>query len=433
MHIMKKISIVCICMFLLAGCSKDNIPNNNQEPISITLTKAEENIAQSEINFSLRLLQALEKDEDVYKTDPNIFVSPYSVNAVLSILANGVTDNTAEKIYNLLGYDKNDTESANTYYSLMNKSLMTTDPHSSLSLANSMWYNTAYTNGNINPNFESAGKKYYNLLINGDNFKQNGNSVKDNINTWSSKNTDGQIGKVIDRVDPNTVVYFLNSVLFKSPWKNGVSFKDTNSMFYSYNGTQKNIKMIKAKTRSVAVIDIYDMSCVKIPFGNGSFSFIAMMPKDGMTFETALDAMQKEVTFTDLNRFFNDALNEDKYNPFYTESEVMMPNINIESKIDMVNTINKMGDNSLFDNIELNIFNKTLRGMNVNFCQRSKIELNKDGVRATAVSTGEVGVTDPNPFPEVKGKIVLDHPYMFFISENSTNTILFAGVVRILN
>ncbi len=84
-------------MFLLAGCSKDNIPNNNQEPISITLTKAEENIAQSEINFSLRLLQALEKDEDVYKTDPNIFVSPYSVNAVLSILANGVTDNTAEK------------------------------------------------------------------------------------------------------------------------------------------------------------------------------------------------------------------------------------------------------------------------------------------------------------------------------------------------
>ena len=204
-------------------------------------------------------------------------------------------------------------------------------------------------------------------------------------------------------------------------------------MFYSYNGTQKNIKMIKAKTRSVVVIDIYDMSCVKIPFGNGSFSFIAMMPKDGMTFETALDAMQKEVTFTDLNRFFNDALNEDKYNPYYTESEVMMPNINIESKIDMVNAINKMGDNSLFDDIELNIFNKTLRGMNVNFCQRSKIELNKDGVRATAVSTGEVGVTDPNPFPEVKGKIVLDHPYMFFISENSTNTILFAGVVRNLN
>ncbi len=432
MHIMKQALIVCICMFLLAGCSKDDIPNNNQEPISITLTKAEENIAQGEINFSLRLLQALEKDEDVYKTDPNIFVSPYSVNAVLSVLANGVTDNTAEKIYDLLGYDKNNTESANTYYSLMNKSLMTTDPHSSLSLANSMWYNTAYTNGNINPNFESAGKKYYNLLINGDNFKQNGNSVKDNINTWSSKNTDGQIGKVIDRVDPNNIVYFLNSVLFKSVWENGVSFKDTNSMFYSYNGTQKNIKMIKAKTRSIAVIEIYDMSCVKIPFGNGSFSFIAMMPKDGMTFETALSAMQKEVTFTDLNRHFKDAIYKNIYNG-NSKSEVIMPNIKIESKIDLVKAINKMGDNSLFDDIELNIFSNTLKGMNVNFFQKSKIELNKDGVKATAVSTDEVRATEPNPNPKVTDKIALDHPYMFFISENSTNTILFAGVVRNMN
>ena len=347
-------------------------------------------------------------------------------------MANGVTDNTAEKIYNLLGYDKNDTESANTYYSLMNKSLMTTDPHSSLSLANSMWYNTAYTNGNINPNFESAGKKYYNLLINGDNFKQNGNSVKDNINTWSSKNTDGQIGKVIDRVDPNNIVYFLNSVLFKSVWENGVSFKDTNSMFYSYNGTQKNIKMIKAKTRSIAVIEIYDMSCVKIPFGNGSFSFIAMMPKDGMTFETALSAMQKEVTFTDLNRHFKDAIYKNIYNG-NSKSEVIMPNIKIESKIDLVKAINKMGDNSLFDNIELNIFSNTLKGMNVNFFQKSKIELNKDGVRATAVSTDEVRATEPNPNPKVTDKIALDHPYMFFISENSTNTILFAGVVRNMN
>ena len=43
-------------LFLITGCNKDNGLNNNSEPINIVLTKAEENIAQNEINFSLRLL-----------------------------------------------------------------------------------------------------------------------------------------------------------------------------------------------------------------------------------------------------------------------------------------------------------------------------------------------------------------------------------------
>lgn len=137
-------------VLIITSCSKDAENKNNSEPINIVLTKAEENIAQNEINFSLRLLHALAKDEDI-KDNTNLFISPYSVNAVLSVLATGATDKTAGKIYELLGYDKNDMESANSYYSLMNKSLSATDPNSTLALANSMWYNTNNIKCDINP------------------------------------------------------------------------------------------------------------------------------------------------------------------------------------------------------------------------------------------------------------------------------------------
>lgn len=180
---MKQIFLICMSLFLIAGCNKDNGLNYNSEPINIVLTKAEENIAQNKINFSLRLLHALAKDEDI-KDNTNLFISPYSVNAVLSVLATGATDKTAGKIYELLGYDKNDMESANSYYSLMNKSLMATDPNSTLALANSMWYNTNNIKCEINPIFESTSKRFYNLHIAGEDFYKNNSSAKENINKW---------------------------------------------------------------------------------------------------------------------------------------------------------------------------------------------------------------------------------------------------------
>ena len=421
---MKQLFLICMSLFLIAGCSKDNNSNDNSEPINIALTKAEENIAQNEINFSLKLLHALANDEDIYKSNTNFFVSPYSVNAVLSVLATGATDKTAGKIYELLGYDKNDMESANSYYSLMNKSLSATDPNSTLALANSMWYNTNNIKCDINPIFESASKRFYNLHIAGEDFYKDNSSAKDNINKWCEKSTNGLIKGFLTDLNVSTKLLLLNSVYFNSKWGTGIGFKDTTSVFHSHNGNTKSIRMLTAESALISIMYISNLSCVKIPFGNGAFSFIAIMPINNDSFDNIICNLKDNIGYAKLNKYFANAESN-----WESVSKVVMPEIDITSNIDLSKAIESLGAKEIMENVEWNFFKESMNLQVNRFLQKSKISLNKDGVKAAAVTEADLWDGDAL-LPQMKDKIVLDHPYIFFISENSTNTILFSGIVR---
>ena len=54
------------------------------------------------------------------------------------------------------------------------------------------------------------------------------------------------------------------------------------------------------------------------------------------------------------------------------------------------------------------------------------IDTKEEGTEAAAVTVVEIGVTSVNP--EVV-KVTLDHPFLYFIRESSTGTILFMGRV----
>ncbi len=397
-------------------------PKLHSEPINIVLTKAEENIAQNEINFSLRLLHALAKDEDI-KDNTNLFISPYSVNAVLSVLATGATDKTAGKIYELLGYDKNDMESANSYYSLMNKSLMATDPNSTLALANSMWYNTNNIKCEINPIFESTSKRFYNLHIAGEDFYKNNSSAKENINKWCEKSTNGLIRDFLTDLNVSSNLLLLNSVYFNSKWSTGIGFKDTNSVFHSYNGNTKSIRMLTAESARISIVDASNLSCVKIPFGNGAFSFIAIMPNNNDSFNDVICNLKDNIGYTKLNEYFTNTASN-----WESVSKVVMPEIDITSNINLNKAIESMGGKEIMENVEWNFFKESMNLYVNQFLQKSNISLNKDGVKAAAVTEADLWDGDA-PLPQMKNKIVLDHPYIFFISENSTNTILFSGII----
>ncbi len=60
--------------------------------------------------------------------------------------------------------------------------------------------------------------------------------------------------------------------------------------------------------------------------------------------------------------------------------------------------------------------------------QKSYIEVNEEGTEATAVTGIVMNITSARP--EIKKVFRADHPFSFFITEESTGLILFAGKIQ---
>jgi len=56
--------------------------------------------------------------------------------------------------------------------------------------------------------------------------------------------------------------------------------------------------------------------------------------------------------------------------------------------------------------------------------QNTHIEVNEEGTTAAAVTTIGIGITSVGPPP-----FAADRPFLFFIRERTTNTLMFAGAV----
>ena len=63
---------------------------------------------------------------------------------------------------------------------------------------------------------------------------------------------------------------------------------------------------------------------------------------------------------------------------------------------------------------------------------KSSIEINEEGTKAVAVTSVSGGETSAAPLPGQNIEFYMDHPYLYYIQENSTGTILFMGLLNSL-
>ena len=422
---MKQIIFLLLSILLLVmGCSKESSETRNSvEPLNVELTKSEMIVVEKNANFSLGLLKELDSSVEMNnKNKGNVFVSPYSINAVLSVLANGAVGNSAQEIYNLLGWGESDVEPANSYYETMNKHLLSLDHNTSISVANSFWYNTALDLGSIQAGFADAGNKYYDIYFEGLDFRKD--DAKNRINKWSSKQTNGTIPEILEFVSPASMLYLLNSVYFESSWNSSIKFENSRGSFASASGNVSIVKKIKTE-ELIGYANEVDAEFVSIPFGNKAFSFVGILPSKDLKMSELISRLQSE------NKLY-EVLQELKRDENH-EVKLTMPEIKMEQHIELVSILRTLGVEEVFSNDAKlwNIFENVKSSSDNLYLdrmfQKSYFSLDKEGVKAAATTV--VGGLLDSSMPE-KVTIDFDRPYMFFIVENSTNTILFEGIVK---
>ncbi|SFE54585.1 serpin B [Thermoanaerobacter thermohydrosulfuricus] len=234
---------------------------------------SEKNIDEKFINntadFSIELFKKSTND------NKNSLISPLSVMLALAMTANGADNETLAQMEKVLGKDIS-IEDLNKYlYAYMKK--LPNEEKSKLTIANSIWFKE--NDFMPSKDFLQIIADYYKADI----FKATfDSSTVSDINNWVKLKTDGMIDKILNKIDPEDVMYLINAVTFDAEWETVYEkhniYKD---VFTDINGNKQKAEFMRSE-ENFYIEDKNVIGFIK-PYAKKHYSFVAIIPNENMT------------------------------------------------------------------------------------------------------------------------------------------------------
>lgn len=398
-----------ICAAVMFGsCSQENEVKNEDNtevyPLyRIDLTNQQHELVNTMIDFSYRMWDVV-ADESRNK---NMLISPLSIYHSLSMLANGADGETLRQLNELLGTE--DLAHLNELNKLLITELPKVDRSVKFTQANSIWIDNQFA---LNQNYLDACMDIFGAGAY--NFEAGSNSAMDAINNWCSKHTDGMIPKYYNQ-PPTSNFILLNALYFNGKWKYPFDKGETKkSTFHNSDGSSSKVNMMYQKDLLVSSGQNDEAYVVDLPYGNSGYMMTIVMPKEGYTLQSI-----------NAREIISEALHSI---PGPTKLELRMPRFSIEYTHDnLESTISKLGYPAILQSANISKMCAGIDDAQLAMRQKAIIEVNESGTKAAAVTDIDM-VTGIVPI--LSGKLTIDRPFMFYISETVTRAVLFMGKVE---
>jgi serpin B len=402
--------IAAIAALLLSGTSCQGIINeidertNPYKPVELS-TKSAAFVEKGE-DFSFAFIDHINAS-----AKEDYIISPLSMQFLLGMLLDGARGDTAAEIAKVLGYGAGEVDAVNEYCLSMLKQLPELDKKTKLTIANAIFVDDGWP---LLDSYTSMVKQYYRAEVSNLDFKDNAGSLK-KINGWCNKQTNGLVPKVLDKVDPNMLAYLLNALYFKSQWKEKFQKAMTAEETFTYeNGTKGKAMMMKMdKEFNYNDNDIYKI--VSLPYGNGAYSMVALLPQPGHTVAEVTKALRK----TDWNELRGSLVRCDV--------DLWLPKFETKFHIKLNDILSEMGMPLAFDSTKADFKAMSDFALCLSFVQQDAIiKVDEEGTEAAAVSIGGM-MKETAVAPGEHVIFHADRPFLYLITESSTGVILFAG------
>ena len=231
-------------------------------------------IVTADNTFGVNLFQNL------YSATPgNVAIAPISVAMALQIVYNGAGGATQQGMAQTLQLGSLSTTDLNNDNAALQGSLMNPDPQVNLTIANSLWMHL-----DTNPlpaAFTQMDQTYYGATV-GDLA-----GAPDNVNSWVNTATNGLISSILPPGNYASVVAVIaNVIYFKGQWSTGFDPSQTApAPFTLMDGTQVSVSMMH-QSATYGYLQGANFQAVRIPYGAGRFSMLAVMPNAGTNFNS---------------------------------------------------------------------------------------------------------------------------------------------------
>jgi serine protease inhibitor len=370
----------------------------------------------SEIQVDSRLTAATTKFAfklyEQIRTDNNTFVSPASVMLALAMTYNGADGTTRQGMARALEIEGMSLEEINGAFADLKAALASTDPKIQLKIANSLWVRNGFE---LNPAFVERNKQHYAAEIASLNFSDP--AATRTINSWVSKNTEGKIEKIIEKIKDGDILFLINAIYFKGQWQ--FEFKKENTkpdVFRLAGGEQKELPMM-SQSRSFLYYKGKDFQAVALPYGEGSVSMYIFLPDE----LRSLKQFERDLTPENWDGWMKSF----RVQP----GDLKLPRFKVEWESELNDALKALGMEEAFDSERANFSQmaKTANGLYISEVKHKAVcEVNEEGTVAAAVTSVTMGIASAPPPPF---SMKVDRPFFFAIRENKTGVILFMGSV----
>lgn len=392
--------------------------------------------------FALDLYHALRREKG-----GNLLYSPYSLSLTLAMAYAGAGGETAAQMADTLNFTLSQPDLPPAFgrlnAGLLARLCAAAGPE--LNIANALWGKVGYP---FRPEFQDTLAANYGAELRQLDFVAYPLEAAAAINDWVNQETKGKISQIYPAdhfaqlIDPENVRLILtNAIYFKGQWQKGFDENDTEDAdFHLPDGSRVSVPLMYQRN-DFRYAQGADYQAVELPYkgGNGDLAMVIVLPAAGSfaDFEDALDA----------------AMVKSILDPRYTEEVILkMPRFQLEAKFDLRETLPGMGMPNAFiwGTADFSGIVDIAQEVGVDgiftsgVTHKAFIEVNEKGTEAAAVTAWDgcqyfeeeispgVFVTqescvDSIPPPPVE--MTIDRPFIFFLRDKATGTILFIGRV----
>jgi serine protease inhibitor len=403
---------IIISLVLVPSCKKsDTNPVDPGNPVTISTEAYQKEVIDSANRFAFDLFKPILANA---KGTENIMISPFSITSALSMTLNGAAGETLEAMKKALRLDGKTLEQVNETYLKLMTEMVPVDERVELDIANSVWVEKKFE---VKQDFMTEVQDWY---------KAEARSIDitdpdavNIVNSWIAEKTHDKITNMLDYLDPALSMLLINAVYFNGKWRYQFDKADTKEEpFYVTPTTTETVPMMHLEENLEAMRDS-NLTFVEIPYGQGNYSMLVVLPDNGITIADIVE----NLTPSKWSGWMESLAN---YNTH--KVELRMPRFKYGYKRLLNDDLINLGMGIAFTDFAdfSNISDSPTKINRV--IHQTFIETSEEGTEAAAATVVEMVNTTMGSEPSV-WKVNIDRPFLYFIHEISTGTILFMGNV----
>lgn len=405
-----RIVFTLLILFTVLSCEKSKKEGDEFKPVN--LSEKQRMLINSSNEFGFEFYKRVVSLAD---NNSNFMVSPLSISMALGMTRNGAANATLDSMNKTLFVSGLSETEINEAYKSIIETFSTLDPDVKLQIANSIWNRQGF---DVNSDFLNANRNYFDAEITNLDFADP-ESVS-TINSWVDQKTNHLIKKIVDQIPAEAVMYLINAIYYKGLWKYQFESKDTKDLDFFINGATIKVPTMRQQA-DLNYFEGEDFEAVEMPYNQGNFNCIVLLPEVG---KTVLD-ISSQLSFANWTAWI------DQFRVHDVKLEIPRFKYEYEEK-NIKPVLTSMGMGIAFDEnlADFSRINSDHQLFISKIIHKTFIETNEEGTEAAAVTSVEVGTTSVNPDEPQPVYLQVNRPFIYLITEKSSQTILFIGVVN---
>ena len=341
----------------------------------------------------------------------NVLLSPLSLSIAMAMMWGGARGETETEIASVFHFTEGQAQT-HTAMNTLDQKLTKSSEELTVTISNQLWAAPAL---NPLPAYLDLLAQNYGAGVGLVDFADPDRAA-DIINGWVADETNDRIPELIapGLLDPLVTMVLTNAVYFKGKWTHAFSESATQSgSFHHADGTSEMVPIMYQVDRFSYAEDA-EYQAASLPYvavDGGAYEMTVVLPKgDLATFESTLERPRLASILAGLTP---------------TLVYVGMPRFTVRAPILLGATLEAMGMRTAFDGADFSGISNPSPGNIKEVVHETFIEVTETGTEAAGATA--IISTDGSASVEVPVPLQLDRPFLFFLRETLTGSILFMG------